>query len=160
MAEHLGPNPTAQRLGVCGVTHLVQLPAQPVPEAWTELWRNDRIIIHANNHPWPRYCALAPGMTWSADTPRKMDAPVEVLAATQNRRTLRVPAGATAIRVAENWSANWEYTVDGQKWEKAQRGSDGSLLLPLPVAATPTEVQVRFRRQFRGWADYPTRGAL
>lgn len=149
MQEYLGSNPSAERLSLCGVTHLV-VPAtkQDILPGWVEVWRNPKIAIYENAHRWPRYCALPPMVVWSVQSPQRLEAPVEIVEETQNHRRLRVPGGAGCIRVAENWSANWEYTVDGQTWKKAQRGSDGSLLLPVRLSNASQEVWLRYRQQF------------
>jgi hypothetical protein len=146
MGEYVGTNSNPARLALCGVTHLVAAAAEPITEpAWIEVWRNPAIAVYENSQKWPRYCALPENTTWSVDHPQRLDAPVEVVAETQNRRTLRVPTGARCVRVAENWSANWEYTVDNRTWRRAQRGSDGSLLLPLPAVPPDQTVRMRYR---------------
>jgi hypothetical protein len=147
MVEYLGDNPTPARLALCGVTHLVVAVGEPVNDpSWILVWQNKTIVIYRNAVVWPRYCALPVNVAWDVGLPQKMDAAVVVLSETQNRRQLVVPAGAACIRLAENWSDRWEYSMDGATWQSGQRALDGSLLLPVKLRTESQPLFLRYRR--------------
>jgi hypothetical protein len=83
------------------------------------------------------------------DLPR----PVIVESATFNRRALRVPPGTRYVRVSENWSEGWVYTVNGGPPLPVIRAPDWSMLLDAGEPATEARVEMRYvpQRRRAGW---------
>lgn len=155
MWEALGYATDAASLGRLAVTHAVSMPGRALPEGWTAEYRGERLILWRNERALPRYLALGAGAPeWlrrlapAAVSPLP-DPPVagavRVVAATQNRRVLEAPAGAHAVRVAENWSEGWRFRVDGGAWRPAARAADRSMAIPLAPAPGPVRIELVYR---------------
>jgi hypothetical protein len=136
-------------LGRLGVTHAVAPPGQAPAAGWGLAYAGGTLDVWANDAAVARYIGL-PGSAGGSRTeePGNHDespVPVRVRHASMNRRTLEVGAGASAVRVAENWSGGWEYRVGGDAWRDVQPAPDRSMVLPLPEADRPLLVEMRYR---------------
>jgi hypothetical protein len=158
MWRALGEAADAGTLGRMAVTHAVSRPGDELGDGWVAEYRGERLTLWRNEHALPRYLALRAG---SGAWPRAGEGVGVVrVEGTMNRRRLEVPAGADAVRVAENWSEGWRYRVAGGEWKAVEMAADRSMVLALAPAPVVTRVELDYhpRRRVVGW--WLTTGAL
>jgi hypothetical protein len=165
MWQETGYATDARGLGRIGVTHLIADPdRRPEGEGWRLEYQGERLSLWRNDHALPRYLAIAEDpAAWldrlGKDPAATLDATIAsgevvVTAATQNRRRLIVPAGTSLLRVAENWSEGWRWSLADGSSGSALRGGDMSMILNISPTKAPTELVLRYeprRREIGFW---------
>lgn len=130
-----------QALGKVGVTHLITWPENPeVPDGWQQIGETRSMALYRNPFAMPRYAGIIDAQSaWIT---------LEETSGLENRRTIRLEPGLTAVRIAENHAAGWQFRTDDQTWAEVTRADDGSMLIPIadPEAAT---LELRYQPPLR-----------
>ena len=155
------PNETpgdAAKLGRLGVTHLITWAGNPdVPPEWNKVWSGPMMDLYANPLAFPRYSGFSNFEQLQQflhhDGAECIE--IEELSGRMNTRKLRVPAGITDVRIAENHAKGWQYRAVGlhEDWQNAVRADDGSIIMELPKTTAETIVEMRYAppRRSLGW---------
>jgi hypothetical protein len=155
------PNETpgdAAKLGRLGVTHLITWAGNPdVPPEWNKVWSGPMMDLYANPLAFPRYSGFSNFEQLQQflhhDGAECIE--IEELSGRMNTRKLRVPAGITDVRIAENHAKGWQYRAVGlhEDWQNAVRADDGSMIMEFPKTTNETIVEMRYAPPMRslGW---------
>jgi hypothetical protein len=160
MWDSLNHAEDSRSLGLVGVTHAIGYPDQhPQGQGWELEYQGDRLNLWRNKHALPRYLAIANGQgNWLDQfnanpavglSSARSAGDVRVIAATQNRRSLFVPKGTAAIRVAENWSEGWYFRVENGPLQPVLKGADTSMIIPLGGLNPPSQVTLHYEPRWR-----------
>lgn len=160
MWEDDGRSEDAESLGLVGVTHAIGYPDRPPRgQGWKLDFKGDRLNLWRNELALPRYLAISEGQkNWldelgaaPADALRtaRSAGEVKVVAATQNRRLLVVPAGTAAVRLAENWSDGWYFRVEDGPLLPVLKGADTSMIIPLEPSSETRHVALQYQPPLR-----------
>ncbi len=142
----MNATPSSNDLGRFGITAaLLDESEQPPRDKWREAGRANGLILWMARFAAPRYSTEG------------TSAQPEVLKSTASRRVLAAPAGATAIRVAENWHGDWRWRTGDQPWRRTEPDSDGSIRIA-PLTAASWNVEMRFIPALQRWPGWVSAG--
>jgi hypothetical protein len=155
------PNETpgdAAKLGRLGVTHLITWAGNPdVPPEWNKVWSGPMMDLYASPLTVPRYSGFSNFEKLQQFLHHEGAECVEIeeLSGRMNTRKLKVPAGITDVRIAENHAHGWEYRALGihKDWQNAVRASDASIIMEFPNTTDEMIVEMRYAPPMRslGW---------
>lgn len=143
----------AERLGRCGVSHLLTWSGNPeVPEAWKPVWKSLMMEIYENTMAMPGIMGFANGRGkdafFSGERPEFVA--IHETSGKENSRTLDVPGGVCWIRIAENQGDGWEYRAGvSAAWQPVGRAADASMLLENPDPGKPVLIDMRYNPPLR-----------
>ena len=102
--------------------------------------------IAASQNEWLEQFSLNPR---SALDSARSAGEVEVIVATQNKRSIVAPAHTSAIRLAETWSEGWRFQVGGGAVRPILQGADMSMVIPLDASNVPSHITILYEPQRR-----------
>lgn len=131
-----------EAMGEIGVSHLITWPENPeVPDGWIEVAATPAMTLYENPYRVPRYAGIVgDAEPWIS---------LRETSGLENRRSIEIPAGLAAVRIAENHGSGWQYrTEKGGGWHAVQRADDGAMVIPLATSSA-TILDLRYRPPLR-----------
>lgn len=111
------------------------------PRAWVPAGAHFGGTLFTNAHADPLISAV---FTASVGAESK-SFPVDASRRTFNNLWLDAPAGASEIRLLENWDPRWRYQINGTgPWLPVDRAQNRSMIVPLEASHERTSLHLRF----------------
>lgn len=154
--------PEAERLTLAGVGLAIQPagPAQPGTETWPTVATLGTYSLRQNPAvPFPIIAGSSPAPATLATIPAALSSatPIQPSLHTTNRWAFDVPAGASWVRIAQNWHPGWQWKIPGQTWRPFHNGTDAACWIDtLPAGTQRIEAQFFPRPQ---WLTFTSLGA-
>jgi hypothetical protein len=154
--------PEAERLTLAGVGLAIQPagPAQPGTETWPTVATLGTYSLRQNPAvPSPIIAGSSPAPATLATIPAALSSatPIQPSLHTTNRWAFDVPAGASWVRIAQNWHPGWQWKIPGQTWRPFHNGTDAACWIDtLPAGTQRIEAQFFPRPQ---WLTFTSLGA-